>query len=207
MFALLKRDLYLALYSSSSFFYTSSFFVLVLIILPFLFGTNVVQLQVLFKGIIWIGLSLSILLTMERIFNADYEDGNLDIILQQNPSIEAVIISKYITHWIVYCLPLFIMLPILSFLFYVSLDNFFLIFLNLLFGSFGMVFIVTFVSALTLGAKRTIFLKAIIVIPLFVPFLIFGTNLESWPILLALSMMSFVLSMYVSAYGLRLYVE
>ena len=52
-----------------------------------------------------------------------------------------------------------------------------------------------------------IFLKAIIVIPLFVPFLIFGTNLESWPILLALSMMSFVLSMYVSAYGLRLYVE
>ena len=70
-----------------------------------------------------------------------------------------------------------------------------------------MVFIVTFVSALTLGAKRTIFLKAIIVIPLFVPFLIFGTNLESWPILLALSMMSFVLSMHVSAYGLRLYVE
>ena len=207
MFALLKRDLYLALYSSSSFFYTSSFFVLVLVILPFLFGTNDIQLQVLFKGIIWIGLSLSILLTMERIFNADYEDGNLDIILQQNPSIEVVIISKYITHWVVYCLPLFIMLPILSFLFYVSLDNFFLIFLNLLFGSFGMVFIVTFVSALTLGAKRTIFLKAIIVIPLFVPFLIFGTNLESWPILLALSMMSFVLSMYVSAYGLRLYVE
>ncbi len=207
MFALLKRDLYLALYSSSSFFYTSSFFVLVLVILPFLFGTNNVQLQFLFKGVIWIGLSLSILLTMERIFNADYEDGNLDIILQQNPSIEAVIISKYITHWIVYCLPLFIVLPILSFLFYVSLDSFFLIFLNLFFGSLGMVFIVTFVSALTLGAKRTIFLKAIIVIPLFVPFLIFGTNLESWPILLALSMMSFVLSMYVSAYGLRLYVE
>ena len=207
MFALLKRDLYLALYSSSSFFYTSSFFVLILIILPFLFGTNSVQLQVLFKGIIWIGLSLSILLTMDRIFNADYEDGNLDIIFQQNPSLETIIISKYITHWIVYCLPLFIILPILSFLFYVSLDNFFRIFLNLFFGSLGMVFIVTFVSALTLGAKRTIFLKAIIVIPLFVPFLIFGTNLESWPILLALSMMSFVLSMYVSAYGLRLYVE
>ena len=91
---------------------------------------------------------------MERIFNADYEDGNLDIILQQNPSLEIVIISKYITHWIVYCLPLFVILPILSFLFYVSLDNFFLIFLNLLFGSFGMVFIVTFVSALTLGAKK-----------------------------------------------------
>ena len=207
MFALLKRDLYLALYSSSSFFYTSSFFVLVLVILPFLFGTNNVQLQFLFKGVIWIGLSLSILLTMERIFNADYEDGNLDIILQQNPLIEKVIISKYITHWIIYCLPLFIVLPLLSFLFYVSLDSFFLIFLNLFFGSLGMVFIVTFVSALTLGAKRTIFLKAIIVIPLFVPFLIFGTNLESWPILLALSMMSFVLSMYVSAYGLRLYVE
>ena len=207
MFALLKRDLYLALYSSSSFFFFFFFFILALIILPFLFGTYDVLLPVFFKGTFFFFLSLSILLTMERIFNADYEDGNLDIILQQNPSIEAVIISKYITHWIVYCLPLFIVLPILSFLFYVSLDSFFLIFLNLFFGSLGMVFIVTFVSALTLGAKRTIFLKAIIVIPLFVPFLIFGTNLESWPILLALSMMSFVLSMYVSAYGLRLYVE
>ena len=105
MFTLLKRDLYLALYSSSSFFYTSSFFVLILIILPFLFGTNNIQLQVLFKGIIWIGLSLSILLTMERIFNADYEDGNLDIIIQRYPSLETIIISKFITHWIVYCLP------------------------------------------------------------------------------------------------------
>ena len=196
MLALLKRDLYLALYSSSSFFYTSSFFVLILIILPFLFGTNDIQLQVLFKGIIWIGLSLSILLTMERIFNADYEDGNLDMIMQKNKTIEYLVISKYVTHWFIYCLPLLVILPILSFLFYLDYLETIQIFINLFIGSFGMVFIANFVSALTLGAKRTIFLKAIIMIPLFVPFIIFGSDAGSWPILLGLSMLSFV-SLYM----------
>ena len=70
-----------------------------------------------------------------------------------------------------------------------------------------MVFIANFVSALTLGARRTIFLKSIIMIPLFVPFIIFGSDAGSWPILLALSMLSFVISIYVTAYGLRLYGE
>ncbi len=207
MYNLILRDLYLALYSSANFFYTSSFFILILVLLPFIFGTSIDQLQLLFKGILWIGLSLSIILTMERIFNTDYEDGNLDIILQKNSSLEIIVISKYISHWVVYCLPLFIILPLLSLLFYLNTSDVFAIFLNLLLGSFGMIFIATFVSALTLAAKRTIFLKAIIMIPLFVPFVIFGSGDNSWLILLALSMLSFVVSIYVSTYGLRLYGE
>ena len=139
--------------------------------------------------------------------NDDYEDGNLDIIMQKNKTIEFLIISKYITHWFIYCLPLLVILPVLSFLFYLDYLETVQIFINLFLGSFGMVFIANFVSALTLGARRTIFLKAIIMIPLFVPFIIFGSDAGSWPILLALSMLSFVISIYVTAYGLRLYGE
>ena len=184
-----------------------SFFILVLILLPFAFGTEIDQLNILFKGIVWIALSLSIILTVDRIFNADYEDGNLDIIMQKNKNIELLIIGKYVTHWIIYCFPLLAVLPILSFLFYLNYNETFQIFLNLLIGSFGMIFISTFVSALTLGARRTIFLKTIIMMPLLVPFIIFGSDTNSWSILLALSMLSFVLSIYVTSYALRLYGE
>tara|TARA_Y100000816_G_C26006828_1_gene526253 strand:- start:426 stop:1049 length:624 start_codon:yes stop_codon:yes gene_type:complete len=207
MLNLIKRDLLLSFYSSANFFFTMSFFILVLILLPFAFGTEIDQLNILFKGIVWIALSLSIILTVDRIFNADYEDGNLDIIMQKNKNIELLIIGKYVTHWIIYCFPLLAVLPILSFLFYLNYNETFQIFLNLLIGSFGMIFISTFVSALTLGARRTIFLKTIIMMPLLVPFIIFGSDTNSWSILLALSMLSFVLSIYVTSYALRLYGE
>ena len=78
---------------------------------------------------------------------------------------------------------------------------------NLGIGSIGMVFIATCISALTLGAKRTTFLKGIIIIPLYIPFIIFGVDTDSWPILIGLSMIAFVVSMYASIYSLRLYGE
>ena len=91
---LIKRDLLLSFYSSANFF-TVSFFTLILILIPFAFGTQTDQLKILFKGLVWIALALSIIITVDRIFNTDYEDGNLDIILQKNKTIEYLIISKY----------------------------------------------------------------------------------------------------------------
>ena len=197
---LIKRDLLLSFYSSANFFFTVSFFILILMLIPFAFGTQTEQLKVLFRGVVWIALALSIIITVDRIYNADYEDGNLDIIMQKNKTIEYLIISKYITHWFIYCLPLLVILPVLSFLFYLDYLETVQIFINLFIGSFGMVLIANFVSALTLGARGKIFLKAIIMIPLFVPFIIFGSDTGYWPILLALSMLSFVISIYAVSY-------
>tara|TARA_B100001057_G_scaffold398471_1_gene409036 strand:- start:616 stop:1251 length:636 start_codon:yes stop_codon:yes gene_type:complete len=204
---LINRDLKIAFYTSSNFLFTGSFFILVVILIPFIFGSDSEQLRTVFKGIIWISVSLSILLTLERIFYSDYEDGSLDLILQKYESLEIIICAKFIAHWIINCLPLIIVLPFLSILFQLTFIDIFPILINLVIGSLGMVFVATFVSALTLGAKRTIFLKGIILIPLLVPFIIFGVDPHSWPILIALSMMSFVVSIYASAYGLRLYGE
>ncbi len=207
LYNLINRDLKIAFFTSSNFLFTGSFYILVVVLIPFIFGSDSEQLRVIFKGIIWISISLSILLTLERIFYSDYEDGSLDLILQRYNSLEIIICAKYISHWVINCLPLIVILPFLSLLFQLSFSDIFPILINLFIGSMGMVFIATFVSALTLGAKRTIFLKGIILIPLLVPFIIFGVDPHSWPILIALSMMSFVISIYASAYGLRLYGE
>jgi len=207
LYDLINRDLKIAFFTSSNFLFTGSFFILVVVLIPFIFGSDSEQLRVIFKGIIWISISLSILLTLERIFYSDYEDGSLDLILQRYESLEIIICAKYIAHWVINCLPLIVILPFLSLLFQLTFSDIFPILINLVIGSMGMVFVATFVSALTLGAKRTIFLKGIILIPLLVPFIIFGVDPHSWPILIALSMMSFVISIYASAYGLRLYGE
>ena len=207
LYNLINRDLKIAFFTSSNFLFTGSFYILVVVLIPFIFGSDSEQLRVIFKGIIWISISLSILLTLERIFYSDYEDGSLDLILQRYESLEIIICAKFIAHWVINCLPLIVILPFLSLLFQLTFSDIFPILVNLVIGSMGMVFVATFVSALTLGAKRTIFLKGIILIPLLVPFIIFGVDPHSWPILIALSMMSFVISIYASAYGLRLYGE
>ena len=207
LYDLINRDLKIAFFTSSNFLFTASFFILIVVLIPFIFGSDSEQLRTIFKGIIWISISLSILLTLERIFYSDYEDGSLDLILQRYESLEIIICAKYFAHWVINCLPLIVILPFLSLLFQLTFSDIFPILINLVIGSMGMVFVATFVSALTLGAKRTIFLKGIILIPLLVPFIIFGVDPHSWPILIALSMMSFVISIYASAYGLRLYGE
>ena len=204
---LIIRDLKIAFFTSTNFLFTASFFLLILILIPFIFGSEAGLLKIMFEGLIWIALILSILLTLGRIFNSDYDDGNLDIILQSNSSLELIICAKYIAYWTTNCLPLILFLPIVGQLFNFTFMETIPLMINLGISSLGMVFIATCISSLTLGAKRTTFLKGIIIIPLYIPFIIFGVDTESWPILIALSMIAFVVSIYVSIYGLRLFGE
>ncbi len=204
---LIIRDLKIAFFTSTNFLFTASFFLLILILIPFIFGSEIGLLKIMFKGLIWIALVLSILLTLSRIFNSDYDDGNLDIIIRSVSSLESIICAKYIAYWIINCLPLILLVPIVGQLFNLTFQETVPLMVNLGIGSIGMVFIATCISALTLGAKRTTFLKGIIIIPLYIPFIIFGVDTDSWPILIGLSMIAFVVSMYASIYSLRLYGE
>ena len=204
---LIIRDLRIAFFTSTNFLFTTSFFLLVIILIPFIFGSEINLLKIMFKGLVWIALILSILLTLGRIFNSDYDDGNLDIIFQNNTSIELIVCAKYIAYWISNCLPLILFLPFVGKLFNLDFFEIVPLMINLGVSSLGMVFIATCVSALTLGSKRTSFLKGIIIIPLYIPFIIFGVDPNLWPILAALSMIAFVVSIYASVYSLRLYGE
>ena len=204
---LIIRDLKLAFYSSTNFLLSASFLILVLILIPFVFGSNVSNFSLLFRGFIWISIALSILLTLDRVFNSDYEDGNLDTIILTQIPIELIVFAKFISHWIANCIPIIIVIPLAGILFEISIEDSLHIITNVLAGSPGMVFIGSAISALTLGSKRAGIYKTIIIIPLYIPFIIFGADQESSLVLLGLSMIACVFSLFISVYSLRLYAE
>ena len=204
---LILRDLKLAFYSSTNFLLSASFLILVLILIPFVFGSNVSNFSLLFRWFIWISIALSILLTLDRVFNSDYEDGNLDTIILTQISIELIVFAKFIAHWVANCIPIIIVIPLAGILFEIGIEDSFPIITNVLAGSPGMVFIGSAISALTLGSKRAGIYKTIIIIPLYIPFIIFGADQESSLVLLGLSMIACVFSLFISVYSLRLYAE
>ena len=204
---LLIRDLKLAYYTSSNFFFIASFFLLIVILIPFIFGTNVNDLKLIFQGLIWIGITLALLLTLDRIFSSDFNDGNLDIILKSGLSYETIALAKLLSVWIINCFPIIIILPIASFIFDLNFYEIIRTELNLFLGSIGMTATAIGISSLTLGLKRMIYLKSIIILPLYIPFIIFGVDLDSWSIIFALSMIAVVISLFVTSYSLRLYGE
>ena len=204
---LILRDLKLAFYSSTNFLLAASFLILVLILIPFVFGPNVSNFSLLFRGFIWISIALSILLTLDRVFNSDYEDGNLDTIILTQIPIELIVFAKFISNWIANCIPIIIVIPLAGILFEIGIQDSLNIVTNVLAGSPGMVFIGSAISALTLGSKRAGIYKTIIIIPLYIPFIIFGADQESSLVLLGLSMIACVFSLFISVYSLRLYAE
>ena len=205
--SLLYRDLNLAYYTSSNFIFSGSFFLLIIILVPFVIDVDTLNLKSVFMGLVWIGLVLSLLLTFDRIFSSDLDDGNLDIILKMDIAYEMIFLSKLLSIWIIHCLPIIIIVPIVSLLFNLSINENIFITINLFCGSFGMCATAIGINALLMGLKRMIYLKGIIIIPLYVPFIIFGTEQGSWPVLSALSMIAIVVSSFATSYGLRLYGE
>ena len=204
---LILRDIKLAYYTSANFIFISSFFTLIMILIPFVFGINILNLKFIFEGLIWIGITLALLLTLDRIFSSDFNDGNLDIILGLQLSYEIIALSKIISVWIINCLPIIFIMPVIGFIFGYSIHEIFPISLNLFLGSIGMTATAVAISALTLGLKRMIYLKSIIILPLYIPFIIFGVDTGSWPIVFALSIISLVFLMFIVPYSLRLYGE
>ena len=204
---LISRDLKLAFYSNTNFLFAASFLILILILIPFVFGTSISEFSILFTGFIWISIALSILLTLDRVFTSDYEDGNLDTIILTQQPLELIVCCKFISHWIANCIPIIMVIPIAGLLFEVNMQDILNIIINVFAGSPGMVFIGAAISALTLGSKRADIYKTIIIIPLYIPFIIFGANQESGLVLLGLSLIAFIFSLFTSTYSLRLYAE
>ena len=205
--SLLNRDLSLAYYTSSNFIFSGSFFLLISILIPFVINIDSLSLKAVFQGLVWIGLILSLLLTFDRIFSSDLDDGNLDIILKMDISHEMIFLSKLLSVWTIHCLPLIILVPIISPIFNLDITEILFITLNLFCGSFGMSATAIGINSLLMGLKRMIYLKGIIIIPLYIPFIIFGVEQGSWVILSALSMIAVVVSSFATTYGLRLYGE
>ena len=177
MSALLLRDMRLAMRAGGGFGLSLAFFLIVVVLVPFGVGPEMGLLSKIAPGILWVGALLACLLSLDRIFALDFEDGTLDLLATAPLPLEAVVSVKSLAHWITTGLPLVLAAPVLGVLLGLQSDAFYWIVLSLLLGTPALSVIGTFGAALTVGLKRGGLLLSLLVLPLYVPTLIFGAEL------------------------------
>ena len=114
MNALLVRDLKLAIRAGGGFGLALAFFLIVIVLVPLGVGPEMDILSKIAPGVLWLGALLACLLSLDRIFALDYEDGTLDLLVTSPLPLEAVIITKALAHWITTSLPLVVVAPLLA---------------------------------------------------------------------------------------------
>ncbi len=176
MIAILIRDLRLGLRSGGGFGLGLAFFLIVVVLVPFGVGPQSALLAKIAPGILWVGALLACLLSLDRIFALDFEDGSLDLLATAPVPLEGVVAMKALAHWLTTGLPLTIAAPFLGVLLNMPDQGFGWLVLTLAIGTPALSFIGTFGAALTVGLKRGGLLLSLLVLPLYVPTLIFGAE-------------------------------
>lgn len=173
---LVGRDLRLSLRQGSDALVAVMFFVLCVVLFPFGVGPEPNMLARISAGVIWVAALLASLLSIERLFQADYEDGSLELLALGTLPLEAVVLAKTLAHWLVTGLPLIAASPLLAVLMNMPADGFDVLALTLLAGTPTLSLVGAVGAALTLGARRGGVLLSLLVLPLYVPVLIFGAG-------------------------------
>lgn len=194
MIALLIRDLRLALRAGGGFGLGLAFFLIVIVLVPFGVGPEGAILAKIAAGVLWVGALLACLLSLDRIFALDYEDGSLDLLATAPIPMEGVVAIKALAHWLTTGLPLVIAAPLFGVLLHLEGQAAFWLTLSLAIGTPALSILGSFGAALTVGLKRGGLLLSLLVLPLYMPTLIFGAELvrrgaDGLPIGVALAML------------------
>ena len=172
---LIGQDLRLGIRQGGDIGLVLGFFVLAVILFPFGIGPEPELLRRVAAGIVWVAALLAAVLSLDRLFAADYADGGLDLIALSAMPLELAVLAKAAAHWLTTGLPLVIVSPLLAIL--VDLDRAALpsLVVGLLLGTPAMSLVGAIAAALSLGARRPGVLLTLLVLPLYLPPLIFGT--------------------------------
>ena len=176
MRALLLRDLRLAIRSGGGFGLGLAFFLILAILVPLGVGAEGGTLGRIAPGILWVGALLACLLSLDRIFALDHEDGSLDLLATSPIPLEGVVAVKAAAHWLVTGLPLTLAAPGLGVLLNLAPAGYGWLVVSLLLGTPALSMIGTFGAALTVGLRRGGLLLSLLVLPLYMPTLIFGAE-------------------------------
>ena len=216
LWSLLARDLTLAARQGGGVGTALGFFLTVLVLLPIGIGPDQFALQRLAPGILWITLLLSVLLSADRIFQHDYEDGSLEIMTMASLPLELVVLAKTLAHWLSTSLPLAIAAPFLGVLLNLKTQTIWPLLVAMMLGSVALSLIAGIGASLTLDLRRGGLLISILVLPLYVPVLVFGISAStgtpdivtpSLLILSAIALASLVLAPLAAAAALRAYLK
>ncbi|MEL6587097.1 MAG: heme exporter protein CcmB, partial [Pseudomonadota bacterium] len=145
-------------------------------LVPLAVGPQTDRLAPIAPGILWLGALLGCLLSLDRLFALDAEDGSLDLLATAPLPLEMVASTKALAHWITTGLPLTLAAPLLSLLLFLPGAALPWLVLSLLIGTPALSWIGTFAAALTVGLKRGSLLLSLLVLPLYIPTLIFGAE-------------------------------
>jgi len=176
MIQLFTRDIGLAVRSGGGFGLALIFFLIVVVLIPFALGPDQSALALVAPGVLWLGALLACLLSLDRIFGLDYEDGSLDLLATSPLPLESVYIAKAAAHWLTTGLPLALAAPLLGILLNLNFESGKVLCFSLLLGTPALSLIGAFGASLTLGVKRGGLLLSLLVLPLYVPTLIFGAQ-------------------------------
>jgi heme exporter protein B len=174
--ALLMRDLKLALRAGGGFGLGLAFFLIVTVLVPFSVGPQSSLLSTIAPGVLWLGALLACLLSLDRLLALEWEDGSLDLLATAPLPLEAVVSIKALAHWITTGLPLVFAAPVLGVLLNLPGQGYVWLVVSLALGTPALSVIGTFGAALTVGLKRGGLLLSLLVLPLYVPTLIFGAE-------------------------------
>ena len=150
------------------------FFLSVVVLMPFAVGPDLGLLQRLGPAILWLGAMLASLLTLDRLFLADYEDGSLDLIVMSRSSLELVCLAKAVAHWLASSVPLIIAAPVLGLLLNLDGRAMLAVMLTLAVGTPALTLTGLIGAALAVTLRRGGLLLPVLVLPLSIPTLIFG---------------------------------
>ncbi|HRN84768.1 MAG TPA: heme exporter protein CcmB [Hyphomicrobium sp.] len=217
--ALLRRDLMLAVREGSALGTALGFYLMVVAMLPLGLGPDLKLLSRIAPGVLWIALLLAALLSLPRMFEADHEDGSLEVMATAPLPLELAVAAKALAHWISTGIPLALMAPILGLMLNLELALTPALVATMLAGTPAVSFLGSIGAALTLKARRGGLLLALLVLPLYVPTLIFGISTigfasvgqdgfaASLLVLMAVSVASIAVAPVAAAAALRLQVS
>ncbi len=176
MRALFVRDLTLALRAGGGFGLGLAFFLIVVVLVPFSVGPAPDLLARIAPGVLWLGALLACLLSLDRLLAVDFEDGALDLLATSPLPLEGVVAVKAAAHWVTTGLPLVLAAPVLGVLLNLAPEGYSVLVISLALGTPALSMIGAFGAALTVGIKRGGLLMSLLVLPLYVPTLIFGAE-------------------------------
>lgn len=216
---LLRRDLKLAMREGGAVGTALGFFLLVVALMPLGLGPDLNLLARIAPGVLWIALLLAALLSLGRIYEADHDDGALDAMATAPLPLELVAAAKATAHWLTTGIPLALLAPMLGILLNLDLGANPALVATMLAGTPAVSFLGSIGAALTLKARKGGLLLALVVLPLYIPTLIFGISAvsavtlnsgafeSSFLVLIAISLASLVIGPFAAAAALRIQMQ
>lgn len=216
--ALLRRDLKLAYRQASDSLTVLAFFVLATVLFPLAVGPEPAILARIAAGVVWVAALLAAMLSMDRMFQSDYDDGTLELLVIAPAPLELCVLAKATAHWLTTGVPLIVAAPLMGLFLNLDTGGYATLLLALALGTPSLSLIGAVGAALVLGTRRGGALLSLLILPLFVPVLIFGvgaveaalTDVSARPqllILAALTLAALALAPWPAAAALRQAVE